>query len=239
MKTLKSMSYWAKAHRIKAIMLLVILQALLFTSYFFGGVFLFAKGIVFGNELECLGLIIVLLACCCHPFKKIERGFFAYTYKRAKFYQGLMIVGTLCLMMNAGNQLARSSMMVTPGFDYELKPVVLGSKMSSKAAKKSLKKQMKQQRKKMKKQFRSLVKKMRKNDRLTGSDYMGILLLGTLFTFLLGAVVLLTSCNLSCNGYVAASYLVLVGGITLWVWGLVGIVRLFKRGKKKTKANRG
>lgn len=233
---MKTISKWAQTHRIQAIFSVVILQTLLVISYFFAGVYLFAYDIVFPPEAYYVGAGIFLIAFVIYPFKNAEKGWYKYSYNKIKSIQGLILLSTIILVCNVGNQLARSAMMTSTDYNFEARPVVLDSKEAVKNRQKKSRKERRLERRKLKKQFRAMVKSIRKGVKLKGGDIAGIVLLSLLFTVLFGYLVLALYCNLACSGHTSLALIVLMTGAFFWGLGIVGIIRWISK-KRLQKEN--
>jgi len=222
---MKAISYWARDHRFQAIVYNILLQLILLGFYFFVGVFLFAFDIVFPLEIYYIGVALFFVACLIYPFKRVKKGWFKYSYRKAKSIQGMVLLSSIILMCNLGNQLSRSSMIASTDVSYEARPVVLDSKELNKKRGKISKKQRRLNRKILKKKLKSFIKKTRRGVKITGGDVFLIIILGAVFTFALGYLVVALYCNLVCSGQVVLANFILVAGAILWVLGLVGIAR--------------
>lgn len=225
----KSISYWAKSNRGKAIALLLFVQAILFALCFLNGVLIFVKGYTFSATGNWLGFSLFLLACICYPFKGVKSGFFKYSFKKKKFWQGVVLFSTLILFTNTGNQFACSSMMNNAVQEAEAINVVLGLKKDKRINIKPSRKERSVHKKNLKRKLRSAIKKIKKLDKLE-TDYIILgIILSLLLTVVLGFGVLYLYCGLACSGNGTAALAVLAGGIILYSFLMVGIWRSMKK----------
>lgn len=235
---MKAISLWARNHRVQAISYLILLETILLGFYFFAGIYLFAFDVVFPWEISYIGVALFIIACLLHPLKGVTKGWFKYSYQKTKSVQGLVLLSTIILMCNLGNQLSRSSMMIAADVMYEVKPVVLGPKKINKKPSKISRKQRRINRKVLKKKLRSFIKNIRASQKVTGGDVFLIIIFGAAFTFLLGYLVAAIYCNLACSGRVALANTVLVFGGILWVLGLIGLIRWISGNRERKEATK-
>lgn len=235
---MKKISYWASTNRLKAISIIVLIQIVLSAIYFYGGIYFFAAGIQFSEWVGIIAGSLFVIAWFFHPMKGSTWEFLAYSFERAKSWQAVILLSTCMMMMNAGNQLARSSMITSTDINFEARNIVLDLRPNTSVKKKKSKKRRRLSRKNMKRKFRSMVKGIRDRGNVRLGDVLGFILVAAAFTFLLGYVVLALYCNLYCSGAAGAAALVLVAGALLWGFGIVKIFRWIVQDNPKNRAKK-
>ncbi len=228
---MKSLSHWAKANRKKTWAFIAIAKVLVaFITFLFASL-LFVCDYYIPSSVVLLAILIVSFVFAFYPIKEYKKGWYSYSYKKQKRFDGLLLLGEFLLLLCFFQQ----QLMPAPIDNIEAKAsfIVLQDvdKKINEKPRENWKQQFKEGKRKLKKELKKLRQILKKENSLSISVakfLLGLfLILGVLA---LGVLIAYISCNLSCNGYGALAVAVLVVGwgglIAALIFGIRRIARM-------------
>jgi hypothetical protein len=235
---MRKISYWAKNHRLTAIISLVVIKLLLAFIAAYLGLLLLGMNIHIPFAVFFIALLVLIISAIVYPSKhntRLTKKQFYVQQKTCDFIIAtcsFIMIGTWVntnLPAPAGTEIAAAAATATT-----IKPTAEEILASLKYRDKST--LTRQEKRILKAEFKNQLKvyavaklKGHKDD----AGKAGLIILTIVAALGLLYLVAALACNLSCNGSDAAALVVGILGTALVIWGVIAVVRRISRGPKK------
>ena len=241
---MKKISYWAKNHRLTAIIVLVIAKLLLAFIAAYLGLSLLGMNIRVPFAVFFIALLVLIIAAIAYPSKHITTLTKKQLYIRQKTCDfiiatcsfimiGAWVNTNLPVPINtaiAANAATAAAASTTTAINPTAEEILASLKYRDKST------LTRQEKRILKAEFKNQLKvyavaklKGRKDD----AGKAGLIILTIVAALGLLYLVAAIACNLSCNGSDAAALVVGILGTALIIWGDIAVVRRISRGPKK------
>jgi len=233
---MKSLSYWAKAHPVRARWWITIAHCILFPLAFILGFLLWLDDFAYSDIVHDISTSLFLLGLVGYPL--IRGGgavLWRYSYQRHKAFDFILVfAGFLSLASLTSMKLEQ-----TPLYSFEGRAIktatrtAVGIESNSHYLKENTNwHSLKKNARKLKKELRAARKIAKKDGGKVAARLLGTLLV-LLLALGLGYLIVAWSCNLACSGQEGAANAVLIGGGALLILlTVLGIRAIWKQRKK-------
>lgn len=232
---MKNISYWAKAHPIRARWLITLSHCILIPLAFFFGFQLWLEDFSYSPLAHDIFTTLFLLGLLGYPIKKAAHILWRHSYQRQKTFDFVLIItGFLSLATFTSMRLEQASL---SGAEGRAVRTAIQAPGGFRSGFNYLRENMSWHA--LKKNARMLKKEIRQTRKLAQNENGAAKIAGTILVLLaalgLGYLIVAWACSLSCSGQEGAANVVLIGGgALLLLLTILGLRAIWKKRAAKS-----